>query len=165
MFAKLSFLIQAPDHETALATNHPQFRSKFPLLISIIDCFEIFIDQPKNLHARACTYPNYRKHNTVKFLIGCTPGMQKFGEEEFQTMTSLGSLASLIRTARESNLGWPWVYIARRICSQIWCTTHRTKFWQRDYWISKEQVCHFTRNTPHQSCENMWWSWRIEILQ
>ena len=39
----------------------------------IIDCFEIFIERPSSLIARAMTWSNYKHHNTVKFLIGITP--------------------------------------------------------------------------------------------
>ena len=39
----------------------------------IIDCFEIFLECPTNLLARAQTYSLYKHHNTVKYLIGVTP--------------------------------------------------------------------------------------------
>ena len=39
----------------------------------IIDCFEIFIDRPTNLMARAQTFSNYKHHNTVKVLIAISP--------------------------------------------------------------------------------------------
>ena len=39
----------------------------------IIYCFEIFIDRPSSLIARAMTWSNYKYHNTVKYLIGVTP--------------------------------------------------------------------------------------------
>jgi len=39
----------------------------------VLDCFEIFIERPTSLIARAKTWSNYKKHNTVKFLIGITP--------------------------------------------------------------------------------------------
>ncbi|XP_062512472.1 uncharacterized protein LOC134188291 [Corticium candelabrum] len=39
----------------------------------IIDCFEIFVERPTNLLARACTWSQYKHHNTVKFLIGIAP--------------------------------------------------------------------------------------------
>lgn len=39
----------------------------------IIDCFEVFIQRPKNLLARAQTWSTYKHSNTVKFLIGITP--------------------------------------------------------------------------------------------
>ena len=39
----------------------------------IIDCFEIFIERPSSLIARAMTWSNYKHHNIVKFLIRITP--------------------------------------------------------------------------------------------
>ncbi|XP_071953199.1 uncharacterized protein [Antedon mediterranea] len=39
----------------------------------IIDCFEVFCEWPSSLEARAQLFSNYKHHNTVKFLIGCTP--------------------------------------------------------------------------------------------
>ena len=35
-------------------------------------CFKIFIERPTLLVARAQTWSNYKKHNTVKYLIGIT---------------------------------------------------------------------------------------------
>ena len=43
-----------------------------PRCVVIIDCFEVFIDRPTNLLARAQTYSQYKHHNTVKYLIGIT---------------------------------------------------------------------------------------------
>ena len=48
------------------------FWKHFKKCIIIIDCFKIFIKGPTSLKARAQTYSNYKKHNTVKFLIGIT---------------------------------------------------------------------------------------------
>lgn len=73
MYAKLDFLIRWPDREVILPTIPPVFKAHFPRLTSIIDCFEIFIDRPKNLKARAQVYSNYKKHSTVKFLLVCSP--------------------------------------------------------------------------------------------
>lgn len=39
----------------------------------IIDCFEVFIERPTNLLARAQTFLSYKRHNTIKILIGITP--------------------------------------------------------------------------------------------
>lgn len=39
----------------------------------IIDCFEVFIEKPSNLVARAQTFSSYKHHNTIKILIGITP--------------------------------------------------------------------------------------------
>ena len=51
-----------------------EFRKYFGLKVSIIiDCFEIFIERPSNLLARAQTWSQYKHHNTAKYLIGITP--------------------------------------------------------------------------------------------
>ena len=39
----------------------------------IIDCFEVFIDRPTNLLARAQTLSIYKHYNAIKILIGSTP--------------------------------------------------------------------------------------------
>ena len=38
-----------------------------------IDCFEVFVDHPSNLKARAETWSSYKHHYTIKFRIGITP--------------------------------------------------------------------------------------------
>ena len=49
------------------------FRKNFKWCVIIIDCFEIFCEQPTNLKARSQLWSNYKHHNTVKFLIGIAP--------------------------------------------------------------------------------------------
>jgi len=50
------------------------FKENFGNRVSvIIDCFEVFIERPSSLIARAMTWSNYKHHNTVKFLIGIAP--------------------------------------------------------------------------------------------
>ena len=49
------------------------FKQLYPRCRCIIDCSEIYIETPTSFDARAQTYSNYKKHNTVKFLIGITP--------------------------------------------------------------------------------------------
>ena len=39
----------------------------------MIDCFEVFIERPSNLLARAQTFSSYKHHNTMRVLIGITP--------------------------------------------------------------------------------------------
>ena len=39
----------------------------------IIDCFEVFLERPSNLQARAYTWSNYKHKNTAKVLIGIVP--------------------------------------------------------------------------------------------
>lgn len=70
----LSPLIVWPSREALQRSMPSCFIDSFGLRTSvIIDCFEIFIDRPSNLHARAQTFSNYKHHNTVKVLIGITP--------------------------------------------------------------------------------------------
>ena len=47
--------------------------SSFKNCVCIIDCIEIFIEEPQNQLARAQVYSNYKSHNKVKYLIGITP--------------------------------------------------------------------------------------------
>ena len=49
------------------------FRKHCPSCAVIIDCFEVFVERPSNLLARAQTYSAYKHHNTAKYLIGITP--------------------------------------------------------------------------------------------
>jgi len=53
LYTNIGFLVRWPDREGIFKTIPSVFKSKFPRLTSIIDCFEIFTDAPKNLHARA----------------------------------------------------------------------------------------------------------------
>ena len=39
----------------------------------IIDCSEIFIKTSKNFDTRVKSHSKYKRHSTVKFLIGITP--------------------------------------------------------------------------------------------
>ena len=56
-----------------METMPSEFRKHFWKCVVIIDCFEIFIECPTSLTARAQTWSNCKHHNTVKFLIGITP--------------------------------------------------------------------------------------------
>ena len=73
LFTHLSFLIHWPSQEI-VHNNMPQiFKDLYPRTRCIIDCSEVFIERPCAYQARAKTYSNYKKHNTIKFLIGITP--------------------------------------------------------------------------------------------
>ena len=72
-YAKLGFLVKWPDREYIFHTIPPAFKFLYPRLTCLIDCFEVFIEAPGNLKARALTWSNYIKDTTMKFLIGCTP--------------------------------------------------------------------------------------------
>ena len=74
MYQRLKPLVMWPDHEQLHKTMPMEFiRNNFSNCVVIIDCFEIFMERPKRLMARAQTWSNYKHHNTVKFLIGISP--------------------------------------------------------------------------------------------
>lgn len=74
MSIELKPLIVWPDDKDVLRKNMPKvFKKHFSSVMCIIDCFEIYIERPLYLKARALTYSNYKKKNTVKFLIAVTP--------------------------------------------------------------------------------------------
>ena len=74
MSTRLQFLIMWPAREELRKTMPLAFKRNFGDKVAvIIDCFEIFIERPSSLIARAMTWSNYKHHNTVKFLIGITP--------------------------------------------------------------------------------------------
>lgn len=73
MNARITHLIKWPDRETLRETLPTSFRKFFKKACVIIDCTEIFIEQPSDLLARAQVWSHYKHHSTIKFLIGITP--------------------------------------------------------------------------------------------
>ncbi len=73
MYVRLEFLILWPSRDIVQHNMPSIFKQLSPNCRCIIDCSEIFVETPTRLDARAKTYSNYKKHNTVKFLIGITP--------------------------------------------------------------------------------------------
>lgn len=73
MYQRLQFLIKWPPRDIFRENVPRAFKQLYPKCVCIIDCSEIFIDTLTNFEARTQTYSNYKKHNTVKFLIGITP--------------------------------------------------------------------------------------------
>ena len=73
MYREFKQLIAWPERERLRANLPKCFKGTFSSVVCIIDCFEIFIERPQSLQARAATFSNYKKHNTVKFLIGISP--------------------------------------------------------------------------------------------
>ncbi|KAH3882548.1 uncharacterized protein LOC127831775 [Dreissena polymorpha] len=64
--------VYIPDEETLKATNPQRFR-KLKNLHTIIDCEELFIETPKDLHLQSASWSDYKHHNTLKFLVASTP--------------------------------------------------------------------------------------------
>ena len=86
---KLAFLIQWPDKDNLLLNMPHVFKHAYPRCRSIIDCFEVFIQRPGQLTARAQTWSNYKHNNTIKFLVSITPtGAISFVSKAFGGRTS-----------------------------------------------------------------------------
>ena len=83
MDIRMEELIYWPDREALHKTMPACFQASFGKKVAIIiDCFEIFIERPSNLQARASTWSNYKHKNTVKVLMGITPqGVVSFVSE------------------------------------------------------------------------------------
>lgn len=62
-----------PAVNQVFGTQPPSFREKFPSTYAIIDGSEVFIQTPSDLHMQSSTWSQYKHHNTVKFLVACTP--------------------------------------------------------------------------------------------
>jgi hypothetical protein len=74
MFVKIGGFVQWPDRDTLHTSMPHQFVETFGKNVAvIIDCFEIFIERPSNLKARAQTFSNYKHNHTIKYLIGIAP--------------------------------------------------------------------------------------------
>lgn len=73
MFIAMKFLVRWPTREELRLTLPTTFKNKFSSCAVILDCFEIFIERPSCLLARAQTWSSYKHHNTAKYLIGITP--------------------------------------------------------------------------------------------
>ncbi|XP_065656777.1 uncharacterized protein LOC136082189 [Hydra vulgaris] len=98
MAEKLLFLIRMECREHIFDTIPPVFKSKFPRLTCVIDCFEIYIESPGPFLAKAQCYSNYKKHSTLKVFISCTPlGVINFVSKCW------GGRASDNQIVRESN--------------------------------------------------------------
>ncbi|XP_037650709.1 uncharacterized protein LOC119503167 [Sebastes umbrosus] len=66
-------LVFWPNREELQLSMPTVFRQVFRKCACIIDCFEIFIEKPRDLRPRAQTYSKHKRHHTMKYLIGITP--------------------------------------------------------------------------------------------
>ena len=70
----MKFLIVWPEREQYIASIPVSFLKYFKTKVAvIIDCFEIFVNNPSNLAARSAIWSQYKHNNAVKFLIGISP--------------------------------------------------------------------------------------------
>ncbi len=70
--ATLKESIQMPPPEY-IRPNLPHCFRRYPRLRGILDCTEVFIERPRDLKLQAMTWSDYKKHNTIKFLVVITP--------------------------------------------------------------------------------------------
>ena len=88
---RLAPLVAWPDRDDLWRTMPQCFQESFGRNLSaIIDCFEVFVNRPSGLYAKAQTFSSYKNHNTVKILIATHlravfPLSAKHGVEEHQT--------------------------------------------------------------------------------
>lgn len=73
LYIRLQPLVKWPERPELMETMPVDFRKHFSACVTIIDCFEVFVERPTSLKARAQTWSNYKHHNTIKFLIGIAP--------------------------------------------------------------------------------------------
>ena len=67
-------LVRWPSRDAIQRTMPFCFRVHYDLkVMAIIDCFELFIEKPSSLLAKACTWSQYKHYNTAKYLISITP--------------------------------------------------------------------------------------------
>ena len=73
LYIRLGPLVKWTDRGEVVRTQPMEFRKRFRKCVVIIDCFEVFMERPSNLKARAQTWSNYKHYNTAKFLIRVAP--------------------------------------------------------------------------------------------
>ena len=69
----LNFLIQWPSKREIVRHMPKVFRETFSNCNVVIDCTEVFIESPSDMTAGNYTWSNYKHHNTLKFLVACSP--------------------------------------------------------------------------------------------
>lgn len=78
-----------PSQKSIKASLPLPFRARYNNVQSIIDCFEIEIQKPSNPLYQALTWSEYKKCNTIKYLISSTPdGTINFISEGFGGRTT-----------------------------------------------------------------------------
>jgi len=58
---------------TNCGTSDGYFKQSYPNTYAIADGSKVFIDTPSDLFMQSSTWSQYKHHNTVKFLVACTP--------------------------------------------------------------------------------------------
>ena len=74
MYVDLKELCELPSR-SVVTENQSKAMRDFEDVRVILDCTEIFVQNPSKLDARKQVYSNYKHHNTFKFLVGVSPQM------------------------------------------------------------------------------------------
>ena len=74
MYSDLRMLCHLPPKSTT-DSNKQVATDSFEDLRIILDCTELFVQNPSNLNTRKQLFSNYKHQNTFKFLIGISPKM------------------------------------------------------------------------------------------
>ena len=69
MYVRLKPFVNWVPKETVMVTLPNAFKADFKFCMGIFDCSEIYIEQPVKRKARAQTWSNYKRHNTVIFCL------------------------------------------------------------------------------------------------
>jgi hypothetical protein len=70
---ELSPIIYWPAKDAVFPYYPKSLPEKYRHLRCTIDCTECFIEKPRNLELQSLTWSDYKKHNTVKFLVAISP--------------------------------------------------------------------------------------------
>uniref|UniRef100_A0A3P8RV78 THAP-type domain-containing protein n=1 Tax=Amphiprion percula TaxID=161767 RepID=A0A3P8RV78_AMPPE len=70
---QLRGLVIWPDKNLIRTMLPASLAEKYPSLRCILDCSETFTDKPRDLKLQAATWSDYKKHNTLKYLVGIAP--------------------------------------------------------------------------------------------
>ena len=74
MYTDLKLLCELPPRDVT-SDNQSKAMGQFTDVQVILDCTELFVQNPSKLDARKQLYSNYKHHITYKFLIGISPQM------------------------------------------------------------------------------------------
>ena len=66
-------LIFWPSKLVVVDSLPPSLRRDYYNLRCTLDCTEVFIERPRQLALQAATWSDYKKHNTIKFLVCISP--------------------------------------------------------------------------------------------
>ncbi|XP_018909250.2 uncharacterized protein [Bemisia tabaci] len=96
--AYFQIFVYWPEKRNILMTLPISFRANYKDVVSIIDCFEIELEKPSNALNQSQAWSEYKKGNTAKYLLSCTPnGFINFVSQGF------GGRASDVTILKESD--------------------------------------------------------------